>query len=153
MVPAGVLRGYTQAMITVTASITLAESEIEESFIRSPGPGGQNVNKVETSVQLRFDAANSPTIGDDVFRRLKVLAGRRMNREGVILLSARRFRNRERNRRDALDRLIELIRRAAVTPKKRKPTKPTKASKQRRLEAKSRRAGVKKGRAKPGPDD
>ena len=140
-------------MIPVTPTITLADTEIEESFIRAPGPGGQNVNKVETAVQLRFDAAHSPALSAAVFRRLKALAGRRMTRHGVIVLTARRFRAREANRRDALERLVELIRRAAVAPKKRRPTKPTRASKYRRLEAKHRRAGVKKGRGKPGPDD
>ncbi len=140
-------------MIPVTPAITLADNEIEESFIRSPGPGGQNVNKVETAVQLRFDAAHSPALGPAVFRRLKALAGRRMTRGGVIVLTARRFRNREANRKDALKRLVELIRRAAVAPKMRRPTKPTRASKHRRLEAKHRRAAVKNTRSRPGPDD
>jgi len=140
-------------MIPVTPAITLADDEIEETFIRAPGPGGQNVNKVETAVQLRFDAAGSPALRPDVVRRLRALAGRRMTRDGVVVLTARRFRTREANRRDALERLLEMIRAAAVAPKRRRATKPTRASKQRRLEAKSRRAGVKRGRGKPGFED
>ena len=140
-------------MITVTPTISLAESEIEETFIRSPGPGGQHVNKTESAVQLRFNARNSASLSNAVFLRLKTLAGRRMTRAGVIVITANRFRSQERNRGDAIDRLVDLIRRAAVAPKRRRATKPTGASKQRRLEAKSRRADIKKGRGKPGPQD
>jgi ribosome-associated protein len=140
-------------MITVTPTISLAESEIEETFIRSPGPGGQHVNKTESAVQLRFNARNSTGLSNAVFLRLKTLAGRRMTRAGVIVITANRFRSQERNRGDAIDRLVDLIRRAAVAPKRRRATKPTGASKQRRLEAKSRRADIKKGRGKPGTQD
>ena len=140
-------------MITVTPTISLAESEIEETFIRSPGPGGQHVNKTESAVQLRFNARNSTGLSNAVFLRLKTLAGRRMTRAGVIVITANRFRSQELNRGDAIDRLVDLIRRAAVAPKRRRATKPTGASKQRRLEAKSRRADIKKGRGKPGTQD
>jgi ribosome-associated protein len=133
-------------MIRVTDTIALAEDEIEERFIRSPGPGGQHVNKVETAVQLRFDARNSPALSDAVFGRLAALAGRRMTREGTVVITARRFRAQDRNRRDALDRLVDLIRRAAVPPKRRRPTKPTRGSKLRRLDAKRRHGVTKKRR-------
>jgi ribosome-associated protein len=140
-------------MITVTPTISLSEDEIEEHFIRSPGPGGQNVNKVETAVQLRFDAANSPGLSEAVFRRLVTLAGSRMTRDGVVVLTASRFRTQERNRRDAVERLVEMIRQAATPPKFRRPTRPTRAAKQRRLDGKRLRSNVKKARGKVGPSD
>jgi len=135
-------------MIRITDAIQLADDEVEEKFIRSPGPGGQNVNKVESAVQIRFDAAQSPAISGAVLERLRTIAGRRMTGAGVIVLTARRHRSQERNRVDAVARLVDLIRKAAVTPKRRRATKPTKASKQRRLDAKKRRGDVKKGRGR-----
>ena len=131
-------------MIRVTGRIELDEEELRENFVRASGPGGQNVNKVATAVELRFDVANSASLPEDVKQRLVPLAGRRLTKEGVLVLFADRFRTQERNRRDAIDRLVELIREAASPPAVRRPTRPTLASKKRRLEAKTRRAGVKK---------
>jgi ribosome-associated protein len=127
-------------VIRISAAIAIDEREIEESFLRSPGPGGQNVNKLETAVQLRFDVRRSPSLPETVRRRLELLAGRRLTKDGVLILSARSHRTRERNRAEALEKLVELIRRAAVAPRPRRPTKPIKASKERRLETKERRA-------------
>lgn len=136
-------------MIPVTPAITLSEGEIEEQFIHASGPGGQNVNKLATAVQLRFDAAASPALSGAILHRLRLLSGRRMTKEGVIVLTADRFRAREMNRRDALDRLIQLIRAAAVTPKRRRPTRPSRAAKRRRLDEKKHRGTLKKRRGKP----
>ncbi|HJO75751.1 MAG TPA: alternative ribosome rescue aminoacyl-tRNA hydrolase ArfB [Rhodospirillales bacterium] len=140
-------------MITITPSIALPKSEIEETFIRSPGPGGQHVNKTESAVQLRFNARKSESLTNAVYLRLKTLAGRRMTRAGVIVITANRFRSQERNRGDALDRLVDLIRRAAVAPKPRRVTKPGRGAKQKRLDAKHKRSDIKKSRGKPGPQD
>lgn len=130
-------------MIRITPSITLDDSEIDEQFIRASGPGGQNVNKVETAVQLRFNIDASPALDDGTRHRLKQLAGRRVTRDGVIVISAQRFRTRERNRADALERLTDLIRQAAIRPILRRPTKPSRAQKRARLETKARRSGLK----------
>lgn len=136
-------------MIRVTDKIQIDEGEIEESFVRSSGPGGQNVNKVSSAVQLRFDARNSPSLPDDVRRRLERLAGKRLTNDGVIVLIAQTHRSQERNRAEALQRLVELIRQATVRPKPRTATKPTFASKKRRLDAKQRRSKIKSGRRAP----
>ncbi len=134
-------------MIRITASIALDPGEIVESFALASGPGGQNVNKRSTAVQLRFDVRRSPSLPEGVRARLVELAGNRMTGEGVLVISAQRHRTQERNRADALARLVELIRAAAVPPVPRRPTRPTLGSRQRRLAAKSRRATVKRLRA------
>jgi len=138
-------------MIRVSPSIALNESEIREEFVRASGPGGQNVNKVATAVQLRFDVGRSPSLPEEVRRRLARLAGRRMTEDGVLVIDARRFRTQERNRRDALERLIALISRAEVSPKPRRKTRPTAAARERRLEAKRRRSQTKRLRRGPVP--
>jgi ribosome-associated protein len=139
-------------MIRVTDEIAIPEREIVENFVRASGPGGQNVNKVATAVQLRFDARRSPSLPEPVRARVERLAGARLTKDGVVVIQADRFRTQERNRADALDRLLSLIRRAAKMPKPRRRTLPTAASKERRLRKKSERSGLKKMRGRPAFD-
>jgi ribosome-associated protein len=131
-------------MIRITDHIAIDESELTESFVRASGPGGQNVNKLATAVQLRFDVRHSRSLPADVRARLATLAGRRLTQDGVLVIIAQRHRTQERNREDARARLVELIRQAAVVPKRRRPTRPTAASRERRIEGKKRRSGVKR---------
>lgn len=137
-------------MIRINPQIAIDEREIGLQFIRASGPGGQNVNKVSSAVQLRFDAAHSPSLPEDVRARLMRLAGNRLTTEGELVIEAKRYRTQGRNREDAIGRLVELIRRATEKPKPRVATRPTLASKKRRLEAKSRRGETKRGRGAVG---
>ena len=130
-------------MIRITDTISIDEAELQESFVRSSGPGGQNVNKLSTAVQLRFDVRQSPSLPNDVAVRLMRLAGKRMTKDGVLVLIAQNHRTQERNRAEALERLVALVQEAAVKPIPRRATKPTKASKERRIEGKKRRSGIK----------
>jgi ribosome-associated protein len=130
-------------MLRVTDTITIDDSELEESFVRSSGPGGQNVNKVSSAVQLRFDVRQSPSLPNDVAVRLMRLAGSRLTKEGVIVIVAQQYRDQARNREDARERLAELIRQAAVKPKPRRPTKVPKAAKRQRVDEKKRRGSIK----------
>jgi ribosome-associated protein len=140
-------------MIRVTDSISLDESELEESFVRSSGPGGQNVNKLSTAVQLRFDVRRSLSLPNDVAIRLMGIAGKRMTKDGVLVLIAQQHRTQERNRADARERLIAMIQEAAVRPVQRRATKPSKSQKRERLEGKKRRSGIKEmRRSKPSFD-
>jgi ribosome-associated protein len=139
-------------LIRITPRLCVHEDECDLSFIRASGPGGQNVNKVSTAVQLRFDLFGSPSLPDQVKARAIPLAGSRLTQDGVIVLTADRFRTQLANRRDAIDRLVELLAEAATPPRPRRPTRPTKASKVRRVDAKKRRSGVKEGRGRPAQD-
>jgi ribosome-associated protein len=130
-------------LIPINCHLFLDDSEIEESFVRASGPGGQNVNKVSSAVQLRFDLSGSRSLPEELRERLARLAGRRLTRDGVIVIIAQRYRTQERNRQDALERLIALVRRAAEPPVPRRPTKPSRAAKERRLQAKAKRSAIK----------
>lgn len=139
-------------MIRITDTIAIDEREIEESFVRASGPGGQNVNKLATAVQLRFDVRHSPTLPEGVRARLQKLAGRRLTQDGVLMINAQRYRTQERNRQDALERLTALIERAARPATPRHATKPSLAAKRRRLESKKLRGATKRLRSGPAPD-
>lgn len=139
-------------MIRVAPGLTLDEKEIEESFIRASGPGGQHVNKTSSAVQLRFDVRRSPSLPNDVAIRLMALAGTRLTQDGVLVITVQSERSQKRNREEALTRLLDLIRQAAIRPTLRRPTKATRASKRRRLESKKRRGATKDLRRDPGRD-
>jgi ribosome-associated protein len=140
-------------MLYVTDTIVIAESELEERFVRASGPGGQNVNKVATAVQLRFDPARSPALTADVRERLRQIAGSRVTSDGVLVIDARRHRTQAQNRDEARERLVELIRRAAVPPRRRRKTRPTAGSVERRVESKRQRASKKKRRGRVGLEE
>ena len=140
-------------MLQVTPHIAIEESEIDERFVRSSGPGGQNVNKVSTAVQLRFDVERSPSLDDRVRQRLRGLAGSRLTADGVLVIEARRHRTQAQNREDARERLIELVREAAKKPTKRRATRPTRAARERRIEGKRQRSERKQSRGRVGGDE
>lgn len=140
-------------MLHITPDIAIADEELEERFVLSGGPGGQNVNKLATAVELRFDAARSPTLPPAVLPRLRRLAGRRITAAGVIVIQARRHRTQEANRKDARERLATLIRRAVMMPKPRRPTRPSKAAMERRLRTKKQRGQTKQTRRRPGSEE
>jgi ribosome-associated protein len=137
-------------LLQITPTVALDESELEERFVRASGPGGQNVNKVATAVQLRFDVERSTALSDDVRARLRALAGSRMTTDGVLVIDARRHRTQAQNRDDARQRLAELVRQALVKPKKRRKTKPTQLAVERRIESKKKRSNTKRNRGRVG---
>lgn len=140
-------------MLKITNTIIIDDDEIDESFIRSSGPGGQNVNKVSTAVQLRFDAKSSPAITETVLLRMGQIASHLMTKDGVLIITAESHRSQDRNRADARDRLIEIIQKATIVPKRRKPTKPTYSSKLKRMDKKTQRGTTKKNRGKVSKSD
>ena len=135
-------------MLQVTPDLAIDDAEIEERFVRASGPGGQNVNKVSTAVQLRFDVSRSSAMDEAMRQRLRALAGTRMTSDGVLVIDARRHRTQAQNRDDARERLVELLRQAATPPRRRRKTRPTIASKERRIQTKTRRARTKQGRGR-----
>jgi ribosome-associated protein len=139
-------------MLRITPTLAIDEAELRFEFVTSSGPGGQNVNKVASAAQLRFDAAHSPALDAAFFRRLAMLAGRRMTRDGVVVIQAQRFRSQEQNRQDATERLVALLRAAATPPKARRRTRPTRASHERRL-AQKRHRGAQKSARRPGIEE
>ena len=139
-------------MLAVTPDLIIDEKELEETFVRAAGPGGQNVNKVATAVQLRFDVQHSPSLPEAIRQRLKRLAANRLTMEGVLIIEAKRFRTQEQNRQDARDRLVALLRQAVHPPKPRRATQPTRAARQKRIEQKRQRSQVKRLRRSP-PDE
>jgi len=139
--------------LLITPALAIDDWELDERFVRASGPGGQNVNKVATAVQLRFDVARSPSLTDEVRQRLRAIAGSRMTDEGVLVIDARAFRTQAQNRDEARERLADLIRRALVRPKRRRKTRPTKAAKERRLETKKRRGETKASRSRRHHDE
>jgi ribosome-associated protein len=140
-------------MIEITPTVSINENELDFTFIRAEGPGGQNINKVSTAVQLRFDIADSPSIPDDVKARLIKIAGRRITKNGILIIEARRYRTQEGNREDAIHRFIELIRRALIKPKRRKKTRPSQASQEKRLREKKHRGEIKRKRGRQSFED
>jgi ribosome-associated protein len=134
--------------LAVTPAISIPDEELEERFVRASGPGGQNVNKVATAVELRFDAARSAVLNDEALARLRILAGTKMTAEGVLVIDARRHRTQAQNREDARERLAELVRQALIRPRKRRKTRPTKVSVEKRIQSKKRRAETKRGRGR-----
>jgi len=140
-------------MIYITSTIAINENEIKQEFIHASGHGGQNINKVSTAVQLRFNVGSSPSLPDDIRKRLVNLAGKKITEDGVLIIHAQRFRTQERNRQDAFDRLVTLIRKASEKPKVRRETRPTLASKRRRLEAKHHRSKAKRMRLPASPSE
>lgn len=139
-------------MIQVTPSVVIPDSEISERFVRASGPGGQNVNKVATAVELRFDPSRSAALPSDARARLRALAGSRMTAEGVLVIDARRFRTQARNREDARERLADLVRRALIPPRRRRKTTPGKGAVERRIESKKRRSDTKRARGRVGDE-